>query len=92
MIALSLLLALIVILIVLSRTGKLEFVSPAPFVVFFVGAIGGFVGLQRRINQLSDEDLKLIAESVIYSCLAPAVERCAGDSGLCHLPFRTSRR
>lgn len=47
--------------------------SATPFIVFIVGAIGGFVSLQRRLKELDESDLQLIADSVIYTCLAPAV-------------------
>lgn len=46
-------------------------------VVFLVvvasGLIGGFVGLQRRLKELTVDDLKLIAKSWVYTCLSPLV-------------------
>jgi hypothetical protein len=44
-----------------------------PVMVFFIGVLGGYVGLQRRVNSLSDYDLHLIANSWMYSLLAPFV-------------------
>lgn len=37
------------------------------------GLIGGFVGLQRRLKELTVTDLELIAASWIYTCLSPLV-------------------
>jgi hypothetical protein len=37
------------------------------------GIIGGFVGLQRRLKDLTISDLELIANSWIYACLSPLV-------------------
>lgn len=47
------------------------FVVPA--VVIMAGAIGGFVGLQRRLKELTIPDLRLIASSWIYTSLSPLV-------------------
>ncbi|MEI6320245.1 MAG: hypothetical protein WCS09_17140, partial [Pseudomonadota bacterium] len=38
-----------------------------------VGMIGGFVGLQRRLRSMPDEDLTLLANSWVYVCLSPLV-------------------
>jgi hypothetical protein len=48
-----------------------QFVTPAFVVVS--GFIGGFVGLQRRLKDLTVEDLQLIANSNIYTWLSPLV-------------------
>jgi hypothetical protein len=37
------------------------------------GFIGGFVGLQRRLKDLTPEDLQLISHSMVYTCLSPLV-------------------
>jgi len=42
-------------------------------VVITSGLIGGFVGLQRRLKDLTVSDLRLIADSWIYTCLSPLV-------------------
>lgn len=42
-------------------------------VVMASGLIGGFVGLQRRLKELTIVDLELIANSWIYTCLSPLV-------------------
>lgn len=66
------------ILIVVIITGALvafltaEIIT-APFAVFAAGIIGGFVGLQRRLKDLSNQDLTLLANSWIYICLSPLV-------------------
>ena len=44
-----------------------------PGVVIAAGIIGGFVGLQRRLKDLTIADLELIANSWIYACLSPLV-------------------
>lgn len=48
-----------------------SFVVPVMIVV--VGAGGGFIGLQRRLKELTPADLSLIAESWVYTCLSPLV-------------------
>lgn len=42
-------------------------------VVIMSGLIGGFVGLQRRLKELTVADLELIAASWVYTCLSPLV-------------------
>jgi hypothetical protein len=42
-------------------------------VVIMSGLIGGFVGLQRRLKELTIKDLELIADSWVYTCLSPLV-------------------
>ena len=44
-----------------------------PGVVIVSGIIGGFVGLQRRLKDLTISDLQLIADSWIYTLLSPFV-------------------
>jgi hypothetical protein len=39
--------------------------------IFAVGVVGGVVGLQRRLKQMSDDDLTLLANSWVYVCLSP---------------------
>ena len=46
---------------------------PSALAVFIVGLIGGFVGLQRRLKGMADEDLTLLANSWVYVCLSPLV-------------------
>lgn len=45
----------------------------APMAAFGAGVIGGFVGLQRRLKRMSDDDLVLLANSWVYVCLSPLV-------------------
>jgi phosphate/sulfate permease len=72
LIALLSLLALIIVTIVASKFIH-GFGAATPCLSMIVGSIGGFVGLQRRLKQLSEEDLSLIANSWIYTILAPLV-------------------
>ena len=58
-------------LIVVSYQFRSQFVVPP--VVIAAGMIGGFVGLQRRLKELTIPDLQLIADSWIYTSLAPLV-------------------
>jgi hypothetical protein len=44
---------------------------PTPVAVLFVGLVGGFVGLQRRLRSLPGEDLALLAESWPTIALSP---------------------
>jgi hypothetical protein len=44
-----------------------------PVVVVISGFIGGFVGLQRRLKDLTVDDLELIGSSTIYTWLSPLV-------------------
>ncbi|TKB27433.1 hypothetical protein FCL47_04655 [Desulfopila sp. IMCC35006] len=45
----------------------------APIAAFSAGIIGGFVGLQRRLKLMSEDDLALLANSWVYVCLSPLV-------------------
>jgi hypothetical protein len=44
---------------------------PTPLAVLFVGFVGGFVGLQRRLKTLPAEDLALLANSWVSIALSP---------------------
>jgi phosphate/sulfate permease len=44
-------------------------------VVITSGLIGGFIGLQHRLKDLTIFDLQLIANSWFYTCLSPLVGR-----------------
>jgi hypothetical protein len=44
---------------------------PTPVAVFFVGFVGGFVGLQRRLKTLSPEDLALLGRSWVCIVISP---------------------
>lgn len=44
---------------------------PTPVAVLFVGFVGGFVGLQRRLKTLPAEDLTLLANSWVSIALSP---------------------
>lgn len=42
-------------------------------IVMLCGLVGGFVGIQRRLKDLTMEDLALLADSRVYLLLAPSV-------------------
>jgi hypothetical protein len=42
-------------------------------IVIAADVIGGFVGLQRRLKDLTIQDLTLMSNSWIYTCLSPLV-------------------
>jgi hypothetical protein len=51
-----------------------ESIYIVPLLVFATGVmIGGFVGLQRRLKDLTLRDLELIADSWVYTGLSPLV-------------------
>src|SRR5512135_710517 len=66
----------LVVLFVLALV-SVFLISESRYVVFVVviesGLIGGFVGLQRRLKDLTIDDLQLISVSWIYTCLSPLV-------------------
>jgi hypothetical protein len=70
-IALGTLFAVALALIVWAAVSQSQYVVPP--VVVASGLIGGFVGLQRRLKDLTVPDLQLIADSWIYTCLSPLV-------------------
>lgn len=41
--------------------------------VMFCGVLGGFVGIQRRLKDLTIRDLEILAISKVYLCLSPLV-------------------
>lgn len=49
------------------------FFPATPFVAVVVGAVGGFVSLQRRLKNLSPDDLELLSHSWYYTIQAPLV-------------------
>ena len=68
------------ILVVLFIPGALyayarpgNYIVSAPMAAFAAGIIGGFVGLQRRLKKMTDDDLTLLANSWVYVCLSPLV-------------------
>jgi hypothetical protein len=70
-VALTILLTSILVIAIIS---KLQPAIPlVSLLVVCVGIVGGFVGLQRRLKQLSPADLNLLSESYIYSFLAPLI-------------------
>ncbi|MDF7801627.1 hypothetical protein P4C99_19270 [Pontiellaceae bacterium B1224] len=46
---------------------------PPPLATFAAGILGGFVGLQRRLKSMSEDDLTLLANSWVYVCISPFV-------------------
>jgi hypothetical protein len=49
------------------------FVGVTPLAALMAGMIGGFVGLQRRLKSMPDDDLVLLANSWVHVCLSPLV-------------------
>jgi phosphate/sulfate permease len=58
-------------ILVYASASDSELIVPA--VIVTAGCIGGFVGLQRRLKDLTVPDLELIAKSWIYTSLSPLV-------------------
>ena len=58
----------------------------APIAAFAAGIVGGFVGLQRRLKSMSDDDLALLANSWVFVCLSPLV------GGILAVVFNASER
>lgn len=48
-------------------------VGAVPMLAVVSGFFGGFVGLQKRLRQLSEEELMLMAQSWVYTLLSPMV-------------------
>jgi hypothetical protein len=57
----------------LSDYGPWEGLITAPMAAFAAGVMGGFVGLQRRLKSMTNDDLELLANSWVYVCLSPLV-------------------
>ncbi len=73
----QLLLALVILISLISialalplELGSRGYVFP---IVMSAGVIGGFVSLQRRLKNLSDDDLQLLSRSRVYIWLSPFV-------------------
>jgi hypothetical protein len=49
------------------------FMAGTPYLVIIMGTIGGFVSSQRRLNDLSEDQLELMSGSLLYTMLAPCV-------------------
>ena len=50
-----------------------KFAGAVPMMTLLVGALGGFVGLQKRLGELADGDLTLLSNSWVYTILSPLV-------------------
>lgn len=73
LISLGGLLLLIIPGAMIASAGTHTIVGATPLMTLMIGAIGGFVGLQRRLKKLGDEDLVLLADSWVYIALSPLV-------------------
>jgi uncharacterized membrane protein YeaQ/YmgE (transglycosylase-associated protein family) len=71
--AIALTLLMVVILILAVASTMHEGIPLVSLMVICVGIVGGFVGLQRRLKGLTDQDLDLLTSSYLYSFLAPFV-------------------
>lgn len=72
LVSLGVLLVTIVIVLMATRWG-VGFFAATPFLALVVGAIGGFVSLQRKLKHLSEDDLDLLSRSWFYTVQAPFV-------------------
>lgn len=76
---LALALSIMVLVVIaggLIASGDIRFGNlfiPAPLAAFTAGVVGGFVGLQRRLKSMAEDDLVLLATSWVYICLSPLV-------------------
>jgi hypothetical protein len=66
------LIATATIVVIVAYVGAFR-VSPVVPLIFLVGQIGGYVGLQSRLRTLSEPDLKLLTTSWVYTILTPMV-------------------
>ena len=71
---------IVIVLMVKNITGNAAAATVAPrmggltpLMVFLIGILGGYVSLQRRLKTFSDFDLHLLANSWLYTLLAPFV-------------------
>ncbi|MCX7406512.1 MAG: hypothetical protein NTZ32_00320 [Planctomycetales bacterium] len=71
--ALGMLMALLIPGALLTYWFGAVIVGAVPMMTLLVGALGGFVGLQRRLGQLADEDLTLMSKSWVFTFLSPLV-------------------
>jgi len=62
---------LLCIIIAGSYCVMLFHLKPFALAIFTVGVVGGFVGLQRRLKSMSNDDLTLLANSWVFVCLSP---------------------
>ena len=73
LLALGTLVALFVPAAIFAYENQGSVLISTPLMVLSVGFVGGFVGLQRRLKQMSDDDITLLANSWVYICLSPLV-------------------
>ncbi len=71
--ALGMLMALLIPGALLTYWFGAVIVGAVPMMTLLVGALGGFVGLQKRLGQLANEDLTLLSKSWVYTFLSPLV-------------------
>ena len=71
--ALGMLMALLIPDALLTYWFGAVIVGAVPMMTLLIGALGGFVGLQKRLGQLADEDLTLLSKSWVYTFLSPLV-------------------
>lgn len=72
----ELLFALVILIAVISVAMTLPLMGPRGYVfpiVISAGVVGGFVSLQRRLKDFSDDELRLLYRSRIYIWLSPFV-------------------
>jgi hypothetical protein len=72
-IAIGVLLAVFIPSAFLAYFVRSNLVGAVPLMALASGFFGGFVGLQKRIRQLPEDELLLMAQSWVYTCLSPLV-------------------
>ena len=68
------------IVLILSETSNSQYITLP--IILFCGVLGGFIGIQRRLKDLTIRDLELLTSSYIF-CL----KRYERYQTLCHLSF-----
>jgi phosphate/sulfate permease len=71
--ALALMILVLVMMVGAFNAKSTDSRISAPIAAFAAGIVGGFVGLQRRLKGMTDDDLTLLGNSWVYVCLSPLV-------------------
>jgi len=72
-VALTALLAVMIVGAYLVSAGHGDSVGATSWMVLLTGILGGFIGLQRRLKAMEHDDLLLLARSWVYILLSPLV-------------------
>lgn len=71
--ALAVLVCIFIPAAIFTYLNKGSVIFSTPMACFACGVIGGFVGLQRRLKKMPDDDLQLLVKSWVYIGLSPLV-------------------